>query len=90
MTDINLEEELERAIDNGVARQGQEFTFTRPEGRTAEEGLTLPELVFQAVGAAYAEGRVAGIVDGEDEHDYSNLLNIGHSLLAHVADQVRA
>lgn len=83
-----LEEVLQEGIDAGVATQGKEFTFTLPQGRTPEEGLMLPELVFQALGAAVAEGMAAR--DSGEALDYRNIIDIGHNLLAHVADQVRA
>lgn len=97
MTTQEFTKELKAVVEAGVARgialQGKEFTFERPEGRTAEEGFTLPELIFQALGAAYVEGmaQLSRSADsGEDpEPDYSNLIEIGHNLLAHVADQVR-
>lgn len=91
-TTQNLEEVLVAGIKVGEATQGKGFEFTRPEGRTAEEGLTLPELVFQALGAAYAEGIAVGLDGGkvpEEDREYSNVINVGHQLLAHVADQAR-
>lgn len=86
-TDTNLEGLLQAGIEQGMALQGKEFSFVRPEGRTAEEGLTLPEAVFQAIGAAAAEGVAAR--DNGEALDYRNLIDIGHNLLAQVANQTR-
>ena len=87
MSDTNIEGLVKEGIETGMAQQGRIFEFKRPADRTAEEGLTLPELVFQAIGAACAEGVAAR--DNESAINYTNLMDIGHQLLGHVADQSR-